>query len=170
MTPLRQRFLDDLRLRGYSPRTLEAYVAGVARFARHFHFSPELLDAEHVRQFQLHMLQQRVGWSTFNQTVSTLKLFYKLTLGRPEALVFVPFGKRPKVLPAVLSPCEVVLLFEAARPGRDRVLLQTTYACGLRVSEVVVLQVGDIDSQRMVIVVRQGKGKKDRLVPSRPSF
>lgn len=165
MTPLRQRFVEDLRLRGYSPRTLQAYVSGVARFALHFRQSPDLLGAEHVRLFQLHMLEQRIGWSTFNQTVSALKLFYKITLGRPEALAKVPFGKRPKTLPEVLSPQEVLVLFQTAQPGRDRVLLQTAYACGLRVGEVVALQVGDIDSRRRVVAVRQGKGKKDRLVP-----
>lgn len=165
MTPLRQRFLDDLRLRNYAPGTIEAYVAGVARFANHFECSPELLGPEDVRTFQLHLLQQQVSWSLFNQTVCALRFFYGTTLGRPEQVPFIPFGKRPRTLPCVLSPDEVARLFAAAQPGRERVLLQTTYACGLRLSEVLHLQVTDIDSARMVLHLRQCKGRKDRLVP-----
>src|SRR5262245_26628187 len=165
MTPLRQRFLDDLRLRNYSPRTLEAYVAGVARFARHFGRSPDLLGPEEVRAFQLHLLERRVSWSQFNQTVCALRFFYGVTLGRPEQLPLIPYGKRPKTLPCVLSPAEVVRLFEAAPAGRDRVLLQTAYACGLRLGELLHLRVTDIDSARMVVHIRQGKGRKDRLAP-----
>jgi site-specific recombinase XerD len=165
MTPLRQRFLDDLRLRNYSPRTLEAYVAGVARFARHFGRSPDQLGPEEVRAFQLHLLERKASWSQFNQTVCALRFLYGTTLGRPEQLPLIPYGKRPKTLPCVLSPDEVVRFLEAAPPGRDRVLLQTTYACGLRLGEVLHLCVSDIDSARMVVQVRQGKGQKDRLVP-----
>ena len=165
MTPLRQRFVDDLRLRNYSPRTIEAYVAGVARLAKHFGRSPDQLGTEEVRAFQLHLVGLRVSWSLFNQTVCALRFFYGVTLGRPEQVPFIPFGKRPKTLPCVLSPDEVLRLFEAAAPGRDRVLLQTAYACGLRIGELLHLRVTDIDSARMVIHVRQGKGNKDRLVP-----
>jgi integrase/recombinase XerD len=164
MTPLRQRFIDDLRVRNYSPRTIEAYVAGVARFAMHFGRSPDLLSTEDVRAFQLHLLQQRVSWSQFNQIVSALRLLYAMTLHRPDQVPFIPYGKRPKTLPAVLSPDEVLRLLNAAS-GRDRLLLQVTYACGLRLDEVLHLQVSDIDSARMVIHVRQGKGRKHRLVP-----
>jgi len=165
MTPLRQRFVDDLRLRNYAARTIEAYVGGVARFARHFGRSPDLLGPEEIRSFQLHLLEQKVSWSQFNQTVCALRFLYGTTLGRSEQVPLIPFGKRPKPLPCVLSPEEVALLFEAARPGRDCVLLQTTYACGLRLSEVLNLQAHDIDSARMLVHIRQGKGQKDRLVP-----
>jgi integrase/recombinase XerD len=164
MTPLRQRFIDDLRIRNYSPRTVEAYVAGVARFAKHFGRSPELLGPEELRTFQIHLLEQRVSWSQFNQIVSALRLLYRITLRRPDQVPYIPYGKRPKTLPTVLSPDEVLCLIQAAR-GRDRILLQVTYACGLRLNEVRHLQVRDIDSARMVIHVRQGKGRKDRLVP-----
>jgi integrase/recombinase XerD len=165
MTPLRQRFIDDLRLRNYSPRTIEAYVTGVARFAKHFGRSPDQLGAEEVRTFQLHLLEQRASWSQFNQIVCGLRRFYALTLQHPEVVTMIPYGKKPKTLASVLSPEEVLRLFAAAHPGRERVLLQTAYACGLRLSELLHLQVGDIDSARMVIHVRQGKGRKDRLVP-----
>src|SRR5947209_1469567 len=165
MTPLRQRFIDDLRLRNYAKRTVDTYVSQVAAFARHFGRSPEVLGSEDVRAYQLHLLQRRVSWSTFNQAVCALRFLYRTTLGRPEELPFIPFGKRPKTLPSVLSPAEVLRLLDAAEPGRDRVLLQVAYGCGLRLSELIHLQVTDIDSARMVIHVHQGKGRKDRLVP-----
>ena len=165
MTPLRQRFIDDLRLRNYAKRTIDTYVGQVAAFARHFRRSPELLGTEDVRAYQLHLLQRRVSWSTFNQTVCALRFLYRTTLGRPEQLPFIPFGKRPKALPSVLSPDEVLRLLDAANPPRDRVLLQVAYGCGLRLDELLHLRVSDIDSARMVVHVRQGKGAKDRLVP-----
>ena len=165
MTPLRQRFIDDLRLRNYARRTIDTYVGRIVCFARHFGRSPEVLGASEVREFQLHLLGQRVSWSSFNQAVCALRFLYGTTLGRPEQLPLIPFGKRPKTLPSVLSPAEVLRLLEAAEPGRDRVLLQVAYGCGLRLSELLHLQVSDIDSARMVIHVRQGKGAKDRLVP-----
>jgi integrase/recombinase XerD len=165
MTPLRQRFIDDLRLRNYSPRTIETYVGRIVCFARHFGRSPELLGPKEIRDFQLHMLERRASWSSFNQAVCALRFLYGTTLGRREQMPLIPYGKRPKTLPSVLSPAEVQRLFDGARSGRERVLLQVTYACGLRLSEVLHLQVCNIDSARMVIHVRQGKGRKDRLVP-----
>jgi len=165
MTPLRQRFIDDLRLRNYARRTIDTYVGQVAAFARHFGRSPELLGGDDVRAYQLHLLQRRVSWSSFNQAVCALRFLYGTTLGRPEQLPMIPYGKRPKQLPSVRSPEEVACLLEAAPPPRDRVLLQVAYGCGLRLNELTHLQVTDIDSARMVIHVRQGKGHKDRLVP-----
>jgi integrase/recombinase XerD len=168
MTPLRQRFIDDLRLRNYARRTIDTYVSRIVCFAKHFGRSPELLGPEEVRAFQLHLLERRVSWSSFNQAVCALRFLYGTTLGRPEQLPYIPFGKRPKTLPSVLSPQEVLRLLEAATEPRDRVLLEVAYGCGLRLSELVHLQVADIDSARMVIHVRQGKGHKDRLVPLAP--
>jgi integrase/recombinase XerD len=165
MTPLRQRFIDDMRLRNYAPGTIEAYVAGVARFAKHFGRSPDQLGPEELRTYQLEMLRQQFSWSTFNQTVAGLRLFYRITVGRPEQVPSIPYGKRPKTLPTILSPDEVVQFLDATKPGRDRALFQTDYACGLRLSELTHLQVPDIDSKRMLVVVRQGKGRKDRLIP-----
>ena len=165
MTPLRQRLVDDLRLRNYSPRTIEAYVAGVARLAKHFNRPPDQLTVEQLREFQLHLLDQQVSWSLFNVVVSSLRFFYGTTLGRPNTVPFLAYGKRTRSIPAVLSVDEVRALFEAAAPGRDRVLLQTAYACGLRIGELVHLQVTDIDAARMLVTVRRGKGNKDRQVP-----
>jgi integrase/recombinase XerD len=165
MTPLRQRFIEDLQLRNYSRDTVKAYVNGVARFAKRFGRSPDQLSPEQIRSYQLEMVRDGVCWTTFNQTVCGLRLFYKLTLDRPEQVRLIAYGKRPKTLPTILSPEEVLQVVDSARPGRDRVLLQTTYSCGLRLSELLNLQVTDIDSSRMVVVVRQGKGRKDRLTP-----
>jgi integrase/recombinase XerD len=168
MTPLRQRFIEDMRVRNYASKTIEAYVAAVVCFAQHFHRSPDLLGPQEVREFQLELVRKGVSWSRFNQIVCGLRLFYSITLNRREQLPYIPYGKKPRKLPTILSPEEVVRFLDAARPGRDRVLFQTTYACGLRLSEVVHLQVTDIDSARMVVVVRQGKGRKDRLTPLSP--
>ena len=165
MTPLRQRLVEDLRLRNYSPRTIEIYVAHVARFAKHFGRSPDLLGPEEMRAFQLHLLERKVSWSQFNQTVCALRFFYGKTLGRSEQVPMLAYGKKPQQLAWVLSPEEVAQLLEAARPGRERMLLKTAYACGLRLMEVLHLQVQDIDSARMLVYVRRGKGNKDRLVP-----
>src|SRR6516164_3236591 len=165
MTPLRQRFIDDLRLRNYARRTIATYVSQVSAFARHFGRSPDRLGSAEVRAYQLHLLERRASWSRFNQAVCALRFLYGTTLGRPEQLPLIPFGKRPKALPSVLSSVEVLRLLDAAPAGRDRVLLQVAYGCGLRLSELLHLQVRDIDSARMVLHIRQGKGGKDRLVP-----
>jgi integrase/recombinase XerD len=165
MTPLRQRLIDDLRLRNYAPGTLEAYVAAVAKLAQHFRTPPDRLTPEQIRQFQLHLLQRRVSWSLFNQVPCGLRFFFAITLGRPDVVSTLPYGKKPRPLPTVLAPDEVLRLSAAACTGRDRMLLQTTYACGLRVSEVGGLRPADLDSARRVVLSRQGKGRKDRLVP-----
>src|SRR5262249_11918337 len=170
MTPLRQRYLDDLRRRNYSPRTLESYAAAVAAFARHFGRSPEDLDGEHVRAYQLHLIAAGVSWSRFNQSVCALRFLYRFTLQRPGMIEMIPFAKRPRVLPAVLSQAEVAHLIAAAARIDDRfaVLLQVAYGCGLRLAELTHLKVADIDSARRVVQVRGGKGAKDRLVPLSP--
>jgi integrase/recombinase XerD len=167
MTPLRKRFIDDLRLRNYSPRTIEIYIDGVCRLARYFKRSPDQLDAEEIRRFQLHLIEQKGSWCVFNQTVCALRFLYTVTLGQPDMIGRIPFAKKPKKLPVVLSPEEVMQFLDTAKQVRDRSLLDVCYTCGLRVSELVSLQVSDIDSRRMVIRVL-GKGQKERLVPISP--
>ena len=168
MTPLRQRYVDDLRLRNKSPRTIETYVLRVAQFAKHFGRSPATLGPEQLRAYQQHLLARQVSWSMFNQSVCALRFLYNVTLGQPHVITHLPFAKRPRVLPTVLSPEEVLRLFEAAKPGRDRTLLDVTYSCGLRLKELLGLAVVDIDSARMVLHLRHGKGQKERLVPLSP--
>ena len=165
MTALRQRMIDDMRLRNLSVRTIEGYVAAVARFAAHFGKSPDQLGPDDVRVYQLHLLEQQASWSRFNVIVSALRFFFQVTLGRPEVIVHLPYGKRPKTTPVVLSPEETARVLAAVENPVHRLMLRTAYAAGLRVGEVVRLKVSDIDSARMVINVRQGKGQKDRVTP-----
>jgi len=168
MSPLRRRFIDDLRLRNLSPRTIETYVLRVALFARHFGRSPEQLGPDQIRAYQQHLLARQVSWSMFNQTVCALRFLYQVTLGRSDVISHLPFAKRPRTLPTVLSPEEVLRFLEAALPGRERTLLDVAYSCGLRLKELLGLEVPDIDSARMALCIRHGKGQKERLVPLSP--
>lgn len=169
MTALRQRMRDDLELRNYSDHTIRAYLHCVAAFARYFHTSPEHLGPEHVRAYQLYLVQQKhVAWATFNQIVCALRFFYQTTLGVTWMIEHIPYPRRQKKLPMVLSRAEVAALLTTPRNLKHRAMLTTLYAAGLRVSELCALQVHDIESQRMVIRVRQGKGQRDRLVMLSP--
>jgi site-specific recombinase XerD len=164
MTPLRQRLIEDMQLRNLSPVTIEKYVHYVAKFAKFFGRSPERLTAEHVRQYQLHLLSKKVSWSTFNQSLCALRFLYGTTLGRKE-IQRLPFGKKPKRIPVVLNRDEVVKLLQCIPSRKQRMVLTTMYATGMRVGEAVQLGVADIDSRRMTILVARGKGNKQRLVP-----
>jgi integrase/recombinase XerD len=170
MSPLRRRMFEDMQIRNYSPHTIDGYLRYVAQFAKHFHTSPDHLDAEHVRTYQLHLLQQHVSKSIFIQTVCALRFFYETTLGRPWMVESIPYPKRPKTLPVILSREEVKALLLAPRRLKQRAILATLYATGVRVSELCQLQGTDIDSQRMVIRVRQGKGQRDRFVMLSPNL
>lgn len=164
MTPLRKRMLEDMQIRNYSPHTIDGYLRYVGQFATHFQASPDQLGAEHIRAYQVHLLQQEVSKSIFIQSVCALRFLYEKTLHRPWMVEYIPYPKKPKKLPIVLSRHEVDTLIRAPRHFKHRVILATLYTTGLRVSELCQLQGTDIDSQRMVVVVRQGKGKKDRQV------
>jgi len=169
MTPLRRRMIDDMTLRNFTPKTIQAYVRCVARFARYFHCSPERLGPEHVRAYLLHLRQERnASMSYYNQTRCALRFFYRVTLGRDDVPASIVPARQPHTLPVVLSGDEVARLFAAIGNLKHLAILMTTYAAGLRVSEVARLRVEDIDSQRMVIHVRQGKGQKDRYVMLSP--
>jgi integrase/recombinase XerD len=170
MTPLRQRMLEDMQIRHDSSHTIDGYLRYVAQFAKHFHTAPERLDAEHIRTYPLHLLHQQATKSIFIQTVCALRFFYETTLGRPWMVDFIPYPKKPKTLPVILSREEVKALLLAPRHLKHRAILATLYATGVRVSELCQLQGTDIDSQRMVIQVRQGKGKRDRLVMLSPNL
>jgi site-specific recombinase XerD len=165
MTPLRQRFIDELTRRNYSPRTIETYVAAVARTAKHFNRSPEILTPEQLRDFQLHLIAQAASWSLFNQVACALRFLYRHVLDRPDFVPFVVFGKKPRTLPVVLGPDDVRRILNAVPPGRNRLMLRIAYGCGLRISELTHLRVADIDSTRNILWVRHGKGNKDRGVP-----
>jgi len=169
MSLLRQRMLEDLRVRNYSPRTQERYIACVAQFAQHFHKSPDLLGPEEVRTYQVHLVdKKKCSWTVLNQTVCALRFLYVITLGKDWAIRHIPYAKGEKKLPVVLSQREVLRLLESVPNFKHLSMLLAGYSGGLRISEVANLQVADIDSDRMIIHVRQGKGRKDRIVPLSP--
>jgi site-specific recombinase XerD len=165
MTPLRKRMIEDLQIRNRSDSTIRIYVAHVAHFARHFGCSPEQMGSEEARQYQLHLLQRKVSWSNFNQVVCALRFLYGTTLGRPEDVPRISYGRRPKTLPVVLSRDEVMELLTCITNRKHRMVLTTMYATGMRLAEAVALSVNDIDSRQMTILVARGKGNKQRLVP-----
>ena len=167
MTELREKMIADLELRNYSPETIRAYLRGVAQFARHCQRSPDLLGPADIREYQLFLIRsKKASGTSVNQTVCALRFFYQVTLGRREMIEHIHYPRQEKRLPTVLSQSEVGALLQASKNLKHRAMLTTTYAAGLRVSEVSNLHLMDIDSQRQVIMVRQGKGRKDRLVPS----
>jgi integrase/recombinase XerD len=163
-TPLRQRMIDDMKVRNMAALTQAAYVRAVKNFAAFHCHSPDQLGFEDVRTYQLHLISRGLQPQTLNQIICALRFFYAVTLGKPEAKTALPLARRADKLPAVLSPGEVVRFLNAVADVRNRAAFTTIYAAGLRVSEVVALTVTDIDSSRMVIHVRQGKGSKDRFV------
>src|SRR5206468_39485 len=165
MTPLRQRYLQDLQLRNYSPKTQEVYVECVSLFARHFGKSPELLGPEQIRSYQLFLAhEKKASWSRFNQTVCALRFLYRHTLHKDWIVQHIPFPRKESKLPEVLSMDEVSRLLAAIPELKYRVLLATIYATGLRASKALHLQVSDIDSRRQTVRVRLGEGHRDRYV------
>jgi len=166
MTPLRQRFCQDLQRRNYAPATIETYVLRVALVARHFNRSPELLSTEQLRDYLLYLRdQQHASGTVINQTVCALRFLFRVTVPRPDRVPHLPYARRPKKLPTVLSRDEVQRLLDATPPGQPRLLFRLTYAAGLRVREASHLRLRDLDFARGVLCVCQGKGRKDRLVP-----
>jgi integrase/recombinase XerD len=171
MTPLRQRMVEDMQLRNFSAQTIRAYLHCVAAFAQHFHTSPEHLGPEHVRTYQLFLVQDKQrAWPTVVQTVCALRFFYTVTLRRPMMLEYIASPQRPLTLPIILSQAEVATLLSTPRNLKPRAILTTLYAAGLRVSELCQLQVTDSDSARMVLRVQQGKGQHDRYVMLSPKL
>ena len=169
MNTLRQRMREDLRIRNLAPGTQRSYIANVAAFARHFNRSPADLGPEDVRAWQVHLVEERgVSWSTLNVAVCALRFLYGTTLGKDWAIRHIPYAKKEKKLPVVLTPDEVFRILAVLTNVKHRAILMVAYSAGLRVSEITNLRIEDIDSDRMVIHVRAGKGKKDRIVPLSP--
>ena len=172
MTPLRQRMLEELQRRNYSQATIEAYIFAVQEFAKYFGKSPERLGAEEVRRYQLYLINMKqLASQTVKVRMSALRFFYWKTLKRRD-LHFddMPLPKAPMKLPVVLSPEEVTRLIEAASSLMHRTILMLLYATGIRRAELRLLKLSDIDSQRMVIHIQKGKGRRDRDVPMTPMF
>jgi integrase/recombinase XerD len=169
MTPLRQRMIEDMQLRNMSPATQREYVHHVAGFARYFDKSPELLDLEAVRQYQLYRLPERkLSPETINQYISAVKFLYWTTLEMPWTDEYFPRVRRAHKLPVVLSQEEVLAFFDYIPSLKYRAALMTSYGAGLRVSETVALKVSGIDSQRMLLRIEPGKGNQDRYAMLSP--
>ena len=149
----------------YSPRTVEAYLAGVLRLVRYTGRAPDQVGADELRAFQMDLIAKQVSWSTFNQTTCALRFFYTHVLGRAQFVPHIPFARTPQKLPVILSPDEVRRLLAAVGQPRQRLMLRLAYGCGLRLGEVMRLRVADLDSARGLLWVRGGKGNKDRGVP-----
>lgn len=160
---LRTKMIQDMQLRRFSPNTQECYIQAVVGLAKYYHQSPDQLSPAQVQAYLLYLMTKRkASWATCNVVAAGLKFFFNVTLAGKALPLILPHRKTPRRLPEILSAQELERLFLAPKNLKHRTLLMTTYAAGLRVSEVVHLRVHDIDNQRMMIRVEQGKGQKDR--------
>jgi integrase/recombinase XerD len=162
VTALRARMIEDMTVRGFTEETRNDYIRRVRTFAAFIRRSPDTATAEDLRRFQLHQRQSGMHPPSINNSVSALRFFFTVTLDRPDLARRLTVVREPRRLPVVLSVEEVTLLLQSAPGAKYKAALATAYGAGLRVSEVVALKVGDIDSERMLLRVEQGKGHKDR--------
>jgi site-specific recombinase XerD len=167
-SPLRQRMIDDMRMRQLSPKTQDTCLRIVREFARFLGRSPDTATVEDLRRYQLHLVDHGASPVSLNHAITGLKFFFQVTLDRPELMLRMQPVRVPRILPVVLSPDEVRRLIEAAGNLKHQTALSVAYGAGLRASEVVALKVGDIDSQRMTLRIEQGKGRRDRYAMLSP--
>ncbi len=171
MTHLRKLLLEELQRRNYSHETIRSYVHAVEDFARRFNCPPDRLGPQHIRQYQAELFQKRkLSSGTVGIRLAALRFFYTKTLRRNWSIADTPYPKRTHRLPTILSQEEVAQLIDAARTPCERILLMTLYATGVRRSELTHLKISDIDSQRMVVHIRDGKGRKDRDIMLSPKL
>jgi integrase/recombinase XerD len=168
VSPLRQRMIEDMRMRKMGGKTQIAYIRAVRRLAAFLKRSPDTATADDLRRFQLHMVDTGTSPTTINATLSGLKFFFDVTLGRGELMVKMQPVRQPRKLPVVLSCEEVARLIAAAPNLKSQAALSVAYGAGLRASEVISLKVTDVDSERMTLRVEQGKGRKDRYAMLSP--
>jgi integrase/recombinase XerD len=168
VSPLRQRMIDDMRMRKFGEKTQLDYVRAVRNFTKYLGRSPDTANVEDLRNYQLHLVDHGVSPTSLNSAISGLKFFFNVTLDHPELMAKMQPVHLPRKLPVILSPEEVKRLIAAAGNLKHQTALALAYATGLRVNEVVVLKVGDIDSERMTLRVEQGKGQKDRYAMLSP--
>jgi integrase/recombinase XerD len=168
ISPLRQRMIDDMRMRRLAPRTQAGYLRVVRQFTVFLGRSPDTATVEDLRRYQLHLVDHGVSPVSLNAAITGLKFFFDTTLGRDDLMAKMHPVYLPRVLPVVLSRDEVGRLIAAATNLKHQTALAVAYGTGLRVSEVVALKVGDIDSERMTLRVEQGKGHKDRYAMLSP--
>jgi site-specific recombinase XerD len=162
ISPLRQRMIDDMRMRKMQPGTRESYIRSVKRFAEFLGRSPDTAMADDLRDFQLYLIDQGASSLTVNRTLTGLRFFFRATVGKPEVLSQISPVREPERLPVVLSPKEVAKILACAPNPKAQTALSVAYGAGLRGSEVVRLKTTDIDSDRMVIRINDGKGSRDR--------
>jgi integrase/recombinase XerD len=171
VTQLRKKVLEELERRNYSQATARVYVGAIRRFAEYFHRSPDQLGIEHIRQYQLYLVQERkLRPRSVMIQMAALRFLYLKTLKLPYQRDDLPLPKAPRQLPLVLSQEEVARLIESACNLGDRTILMTLYSTGMRRSELCALRPEDIDKERMVVHIRHGKGGKDRDVPLSPKL
>jgi len=168
ISPLRQRMLEDMRMRKLSDKTQSHYLRAVRRFTAYLGRPPDTASAEELRRYQLHLVDEGISPASLNAAISGLKFFFDITLDHPEVMSRMQPVHLPRTLPVVLSREEVARLIEASGNLKHQTALAVAYGTGLRVSEVVSLKIGDIDSQRMTLRVEQGKGHKDRYAMLSP--
>jgi integrase/recombinase XerD len=170
ISPLRQRMIEDMTVRNFVEKTRNDYIRQVKTFTSFLGRSPDTATAEDLRRFQLHQTRTGIRPPSINGSVAALRFFFTVTLDRPEMARHLTFVREPRKLPAVLSPEEVARLLEAAPGAKYKAALSAAYAAGLRVSEVVALKVSDIDSERLLLRIEQGKGRKDRFAMLSPQL
>jgi integrase/recombinase XerD len=171
VTRLKKMMLEELQLRNYAQNTIRHYLRAVEDFARHFNCSPDRLGPRHIREYQAALFEKRkLSANSVGQHLAALRFFYLKTLRKAWSLAETPYPKKTRRLPTILSREEVAQLLHAARTPGERILLMTLYATGARRSELTHLKVSDIDSQRMVVHIRGGKGRKDRDVMLSPKL
>jgi integrase/recombinase XerD len=168
ISPLRRRMIEDMTIRKLSPKTQQGYIRTIKNLAAFLGRSPDKASFEDIRRFQLHVAQSDVGTGALNATVTALRFFFRVTLKRYAIIEHTAFVHEPRKLPVVLSPEEMARFLDAAPGLKYKAALSVAYGAGLRASEVVSLKISDIDSERMVIRVEQGKGRKDRYVMLSP--
>jgi len=170
ISPLRQRMIEDMTVRNFVEKTRNDYIRQVKTFTSFLGRSPDTATAEDLRRFQLHQTRTGIRPPSINGSVAALRFFFTVTLDRPEMARHLTFVREPRKLPAVLSPEEVARLLEAAPGPKYKAALSAAYAAGLRVCEVVALKVSDIDSERLLLRIEQGKGRKDRFAMLSPQL
>ena len=170
VSPLRQRMIDDMRMRKLSPKPQRAYIRAVSQLYGFLKRSPDTASAEDLRRYQLYMVDRGISPISLNAAITGLKFFFEITLDRPELMAKMQSVHLPLKLPVVLSREEVARLISCAGSLRNKTVLSVAYGAGLRVSELAALKVSDIDSQRMILHIEQGKGSKDRYAMLSPAM
>ena len=171
MTPLRQKMIDLMTFRQFAPKTCQVYLSAVTRLTAYYHRSPDEINAEEVKQWLIGISAER-KWSasTIHQTLMALKFCYQQVLEQNDFLIDFQLPKRPQKIPELLTQKEVYAILQATRNLKHLTILSLCYGCGLRASETVILTKNDIDSERLLLRVVQGKGRKDRNIPLSPSL